>query len=71
MHRAQQAAEDADLTANGAPLADSSGEEEDEEDPEAEEESEDTSTQSPSASMSSSMALPEACDLSPIDLGPI
>ena len=52
IHRAQQAAEDADLTANGAPLADSSGEEEDEEDPEAEEESEDTSTPSPSASMS-------------------
>ena len=40
------------MTANGAPLADSSEEEEGEEDPEAEEESEDTSTPSPSSSMS-------------------
>ena len=52
IHRAQQAAEDADVTTNGTPLADSSEEEEGEEDPEAEEESEDTSTPSPSASMS-------------------
>ena len=35
IHRAQQAAKDADLTANDAPLADSSEEEEGEEGPEA------------------------------------
>ena len=47
IHRAQQAAEDADVTTNGAPLADSSEEEEGEADPEAEEESEDTRTSHP------------------------